>query len=144
MVVVMNFLDGFDVFVIVFIVINISKDFGLSKIEFGMFVSVGLIGMVVGLMVLVLFVDKFGCCLILLFFVVFFVVGLVVFGFFIMFEIFVFLCIFIGLGVGGILVGINVIISEYLLKKWCSFVISVYVVGFGIGVMIGGIIVKLL
>ena len=56
---VMNFLDGFDVLAIAFTATNISKDFGLSKTEFGMLVSAGLIGMVVGSMVLAPLADRF-------------------------------------------------------------------------------------
>ena len=39
---IMNFLDGFDVLAIAFTATNISKEFGLSKTEFGVLVSAGL------------------------------------------------------------------------------------------------------
>ena len=139
---VMNFLDGFDVLAIAFTATNISKDFGLSKTEFGMLVSAGLIGMVVGSMVLAPLADKFGRRPILLLSVAFSAVGLAVSGFSTTSEILAFSRILTGLGVGGILVGTNVITSEYSSKKWRSFAISVYAAGFGIGAMIGGIIAK--
>ena len=129
---VMNFLDGFDVLAIAFTATNISKDFGLSKTEFGMLVSAGLIGMVVGSMVLAPLADKFGRRPILLLSVAFSAVGLAVSGFSTTSEILAFSRILTGLGVGGILVGTNVITSEYSSKKWRSFAISVYAAGFGI------------
>ena len=139
---VMNFLDGFDVLAIAFTATNISKDFGLSKTEFGMLVSAGLIGMVVGSMVLAPLADKFGRRPILLLSVAFSAVGLAVSGFSTTSEILAFSRILTGLGVGGILVGTNVITSEYSSKKWRSFAISVYAAGFGIGAMIGGLMAK--
>ena len=139
---VMNFLDGFDVLAIAFTATNISKDFGLSKTEFGMLVSAGLIGMVVGSMVLAPLADKFGRRPILLLSVAFSAVGLAVSGFSTTPEILAFSRILTGLGVGGILVGTNVITSEYSSKKWRSFAISVYAAGFGIGAMIGGMMAK--
>lgn len=139
---VMNFLDGFDVLAIAFTATNISKDFGLSKTEFGMLVSAGLIGMVIGSMVLAPLADKFGRRPILLLSVAFSAVGLTVSGFSGTPEILAFSRMLTGLGVGGILVGTNVITSEYSSKKWRSFAISVYAAGFGIGAMIGGIIAK--
>lgn len=139
---VMNFLDGFDVLAIAFTATNISKDFGLSKTEFGMLVSAGLIGMVIGSMVLAPLADKFGRRPILLLSVAFSAIGLAVSGFSTSPEILAFSRMLTGLGVGGILVGTNVITSEYSSKKWRSFAISVYAAGFGIGAMIGGIIAK--
>ena len=139
---VMNFLDGFDVLAIAFTATNISKDFGLSKTEFGMLVSAGLIGMVVGSMVLAPLADKFGRRPILLLSVAFSAIGLTVSGFSVNAEMLAFSRVMTGLGVGGILVGTNVITSEYSSKKWRSFAISVYAAGFGIGAMIGGMMAK--
>ena len=48
------------------------------------------------------------------------------------------------LGVGGILVGTNVITSEYSSRKWRSFAISVYAAGFGIGAVLGGMFAVML
>ena len=47
-------------------------------------------------------------------------------------------------GVGGILVGTNVITSEYSSRKWRSFAISVYAAGFGVGAVLGGMFAVML
>ncbi|QIW15549.1 MFS transporter [Pasteurellaceae bacterium RH1A] len=139
---VMNFLDGFDVLAIAFTATNITKEFGLSKTEFGMLVSAGLVGMVMGSMILAPLADKFGRRPILLLSVAFSGIGLTISGFSASAEIMAFSRLITGLGVGGILVGTNVITSEYSSKKWRSFAISVYAAGFGIGAMVGGQIAK--
>lgn len=139
---IMNFLDGFDVLAIAFTATNISKDFGLNKTEFGALVSLGLLGMVLGSMVLAPLADKLGRRPILLFSVASSAVGLCLSGFSASPEILGISRILTGLGVGGILVGTNVITSEYSNKKWRSLAISIYAAGFGIGAMIGGIMAK--
>lgn len=139
---IMNFLDGFDVLAIAFTATNISKEFGLSKTEFGVLVSAGLAGMVAGSMLLAPLADKWGRRPILLLSVSFSAVGLLISGLSTSPEILGISRTLTGLGVGGILVGTNVITSEYSSKKWRSFAISVYAAGFGIGAMIGGMIAK--
>lgn len=139
---IMNFLDGFDVLAIAFTATNISKEFGLSKTEFGVLVSAGLAGMVAGSMLLAPLADKWGRRPILLLSVTFSAVGLLISGLSTSPEILGVSRALTGLGVGGILVGTNVITSEYSSKKWRSFAISVYAAGFGIGAMIGGMMAK--
>ena len=139
---IMNFLDGFDVLAIAFTATNISKEFGLSKTEFGVLVSAGLVGMVAGSMLLAPLADKFGRRPILLLSVALSAIGLLISGLSTTPEVLGLSRAITGLGVGGILVGTNVITSEYSSKKWRSFAISVYAAGFGIGAMIGGMIAK--
>ena len=114
---IMNFLDGFDVLAIAFTATNISKEFGLSKTEFGVLVSAGLAGMVAGSMLLAPLADKWGRRPILLLSVTFSAVGLLISGLSTSPEILGVSRALTGLGVGGILVGTNVITSEYSSKK---------------------------
>lgn len=139
---VMNFLDGFDVLAIAFTATNISADFGLNKAQFGLLVSAGLAGMVAGSMLLAPLADKFGRRPILLLSVALSAIGLLISGLSTSPAVLGISRAITGLGVGGILVGTNVITSEYSSKKWRSFAISVYAAGFGIGAMIGGMIAK--
>ncbi|EFX92489.1 putative transport protein [Actinobacillus ureae] len=139
---VMNFLDGFDVLAIAFTATNISKEFGLSKTEFGVLVSAGLAGMTIGSLFLAPLADKFGRRPLLLLSVALSAIGLLISGLASTPFVLGFSRVITGLGVGGILVGTNVITSEYSSKKWRSFAISVYAAGFGIGAMIGGMMAK--
>ncbi|UKH29033.1 MFS transporter [Actinobacillus pleuropneumoniae] len=139
---VMNFLDGFDVLAIAFTATNISKEFGLSKTEFGVLISAGLAGMTIGSLFLAPLADKFGRRPLLLLSVALSAIGLLLSGLATTPFVLGFSRVITGLGVGGILVGTNVITSEYSSKKWRSFAISVYAAGFGIGAMIGGIMAK--
>lgn len=139
---VMNFLDGFDVLAIAFTASNIMQDFRLDRTQFGVLVSLGLAGMTIGSLFLAPLADKVGRRPILLISVALSGIGLLISGvsqtaFLLGFSRFI-----TGLGVGGILVGTNVIVSEYSSFKWRSFAISVYAAGFGIGAMIGGMIAK--
>ncbi|WGE55116.1 MFS transporter [Actinobacillus equuli subsp. equuli] len=139
---VMNFLDGFDVLAIAFTATNISKEFGLSKTEFGVLISAGLAGMTIGSLFLAPLADKFGRRPLLLLSVALSAIGLLISGLASTPFVLGFSRVITGLGVGGILVGTNVITSEYSSKKWRSFAISVYAAGFGIGAMIGGMMAK--
>lgn len=139
---VMNFLDGFDVLAIAFTATNISKDFGLDKTQFGLLVSIGLVGMTVGSLFLAPLADKFGSRPILLLSVAFSCVGLLLSGFSPSPEILGFSRFVTGVGVGGILVCTNVLTSEYSSKRWRSFAISLYTAGFSVGAMIGGMFAK--
>lgn len=139
---IMNFLDGFDVLAIAFTATNISKEFGLSKTEFGVLVSIGLAGMTLGSLFLAPLADKFGRRPILLLSLALSGIGLLISGLSTTAEVLGFSRFITGLGVGGILVGTNVITSEYSSKKWRSFAISIYAAGFGIGAMFGGMLAK--
>ncbi|VEI48957.1 putative transport protein [Actinobacillus equuli] len=107
-----------------------------------MLVSAGLAGMTIGSLFLAPLADKFGRRPLLLLSVALSAIGLLISGLATTPFILGFSRVITGLGVGGILVGTNVITSEYSSKKWRSFAISVYAAGFGIGAMIGGMMAK--
>lgn len=114
---VMNFLDSFDVLAIAFTAINISKDFGLSKTEFGLLVSVGLAGMTIGSLFLAPFADKIGRRPLLLLSVALSAIGMFISAISTNDEILGLSRLITGLGVGGILVETNVLTSEYSSKN---------------------------
>jgi MFS family permease len=49
-----------------------------------------------------------------------------------------------GIGIGGILAGINVITGEYSSNKWRSNAISIQVIGYPVGATIGGSVAAVL
>lgn len=135
---IMNLLDGFDVLALAFTATAIRGEFNLSGIELGYLLSAGLFGMTAGSLFLAPLADKIGRRPLLLISVFLSAVGMLGSAFIAQYEMLGFWRVITGLGVGGILVGTNVITSEYSSKKWRSFAISVYAAGFGIGAVLGG------
>lgn len=136
---VMNLLDGFDVLALAFTATAIRAEFGLSGTELGYLFSAGLIGMTAGSLFLAPLADKIGRRPLLLIAVTLSALGMLGAALANSYEMLGFWRVITGLGVGGILVGTNVLTSEYSSKKWRSFAISIYASGFGIGAMLGGI-----
>lgn len=77
----LNVVDGFDVVVMFVVMLFLIVDWGIFVMEKGYILSVVLIGMMLGVMFLVLFVDKIGWWNILLIVMVMIGVFMVVIGF---------------------------------------------------------------
>ncbi|MDG6894969.1 MFS transporter [Volucribacter amazonae] len=135
---VMNLLDGFDVLALAFTATAIRAEFGLTGVELGYLFSAGLLGMTAGSLFLAPLADKFGRRPLLLISVALSALGMLGSAFVSSYQVLGFWRVITGLGVGGILVGTNVLTSEYSSKKWRSLAISIYASGFGIGAMLGG------
>lgn len=135
---VMNLLDGFDVLALAFTATAIRTEFGLTGVELGYLFSAGLLGMTAGSLFLAPLADKFGRRPLLLISVTLSALGMLGSAFVSSYQVLGFWRVITGLGVGGILVGTNVLTSEYSSKKWRSLAISIYASGFGIGAMLGG------
>lgn len=136
---IMNLLDGFDVLALAFTATAIRTEFGLTGAELGYLFSAGLFGMTAGSLFLAPLADKIGRRPLLLIAVALSALGMLGSALVNSYEVLGFWRVITGLGVGGILVGTNVITSEYSSKKWRSLAISIYASGFGIGAMLGGI-----
>ncbi|MCK3657758.1 MFS transporter [Pasteurellaceae bacterium Pebbles2] len=135
---IMNLLDGFDVLALAFTASAIKAEFALSGVQLGYLMSAGLIGMTAGSLFLAPFADKIGRRPLLLIAIVLSALGMLGSAFISSYEALGGWRLLTGLGVGGILVGTNVLTSEYSSRKWRSFAISVYASGFGIGAVLGG------
>ncbi|MDG2916068.1 MFS transporter [Bisgaard Taxon 10/6] len=135
---IMNLLDGFDVLALAFTATNIRNEFGLSGEQLGYLLSAGLFGMTAGSLFLAPVADKIGRRPLLLIAVALSAVGMLGSAFIQSHHALSFWRVVTGLGVGGILVGTNVLTSEYSSRKWRSFAISVYAAGFGVGAVLGG------
>lgn len=141
---IMNVLDGFDVLAVAFTASAIGKEFSLTGLELGSAFSAGLFGMTAGSLFLAPLADKIGRRPLLLIAVALSAVGMFGASLAERFDLFCLWRLITGLGVGGILVGTNVITSEYSSRKWRSFAISVYAAGFGIGAVLGGMFAVML
>ncbi|PJG83931.1 MFS transporter [Caviibacterium pharyngocola] len=141
---VMNLLDGFDVLALAFTASAIRAEFGLSGIELGYLLSAGLFGMAAGSLFLAPFADKIGRRPLILIAVALSAIGMLGSALISGHEMLGFWRVITGLGVGGILVGTNVLTSEYSSRKWRSLAISIYAAGFGVGAVLGGMFAVML
>ncbi len=135
---IMNLLDGFDVLALAFTASSIKAEFALTGVQLGYLLSAGLIGMTAGSLFLAPLADKIGRRPLLLIAIALSAVGMFGSAFIEQHEALFGWRLLTGLGVGGILVGTNVLTSEYSSRKWRSFAISVYAAGFGVGAVLGG------
>ena len=134
----LNLLDGFDVLALAFTASAIKGSLGLDGTHLGYLLSAGLVGMTLGSVGLAPLADRIGRRKLLILSLILSAIGM--FGSALSptaFELGI--CrVITGLGVGGILVGTNVIVSEYSSRKWRSLAISIFASGFGIGALLGG------
>lgn len=138
----MNCLDGFDVMAVAFTGPSVTEEFGLSGSEFGLLVSVGLIGMAIGSMLLAPFADLIGRRPLILVSLVLGTIGMfgaatapsvTVMGLFRLVT---------GIGVGGILASTNVIASEFSNARNRGLAIGIYTAGYGIGATAASLVAK--
>lgn len=136
-----NMQDGFDILAISFAANAISNDWNISRSELGVVFSAGLFGMMIGAMLLSPIADKYGrktvaitglflsgCGMLVAmqaWSVSMLVIGRVLTGF----------------GVGGVLVSLNTLTSEYASTKYRSVAVAVFQLGFPIGAFLSGLIV---
>lgn len=134
----LNALDGYDVLAISFTSNAVTEEFGLSGTELGIVMSAALVGMAVGALTLGPVADRIGRRNMTILAIIVNAIGL-------------FLSstadsaielgiwrIVTGLGIGGILVGTNVLSAEYASRKHRGLAISIYAAGYGIGAALGG------
>lgn len=134
----LNALDGYDVLAISFTSNAVTEEFGLSGTELGIVMSAALFGMAVGALTLGPVADRIGRRPMTIIALIVNAAGL-------------FLSatantatelglwrVITGLGIGGILVGTNVLSSEYASRKHRGLAISIYAAGYGIGASLGG------
>lgn len=141
---VINMMDGFDVLVIAFTAPSIAADWQLSSTAVGVLLSSGLVGMAIGSLVLGPLADKFGRRNLILICLVVITVGMLMSGFSQNISQLVAMRLLTGLGIGGILPGLNTIVSEYSSLRWRSLWVSLLQTGYPIGATVGGILTAVL
>lgn len=134
----LNLLDGFDVLALAFTASAIKGSLGLDGTHLGYLLSAGLVGMTLGSVGLAPLADRIGRRKLLILSLILSAIGM--FGSALSSTALELgICrVITGLGVGGILVGTNVIVSEYSSRKWRSLAISIFASGFGVGALLGG------
>ena len=134
----LNALDGFDLLSISFAAPGIAEEWGVSRAALGIVLSMELIGMVVGSVFLGGVADKIGRrptilgCLVVMTFGMFMVTtaSSIV-------EISIWR-VLTGLGIGGMLAAINAVTAEFSNLKKRHLCISLMVIGYPIGGVLGG------
>jgi benzoate transport len=137
---VINMMDGFDVLVIAFTAPSISAEWGLSSTSVGVLLSSGLLGMVIGSLVLGPMADRYGRRILILTSLVVITVGMLLSALSQDLNQLAAMRFITGLGIGGILPGLNTIVAEYSSLRWRSFWVSFLQTGYPIGATVGGIL----
>lgn len=131
-------LDGFDVLVIAYTAPSIAREWQLGPTDLGAVFSAGLIGMGLGGVLLGVAGDHFGRRPMALLSLVIVTLGMSATAYARDLGDLAALRAFTGLGIGGALVSINVIVSEYSSDRRRNLAISLMTVGYPIGATLGG------
>ena len=138
----LNAMDGFDVLSISFASPGIAKDWGLAKDTLGWVLSMELIGMALGSVLLGGVADKIGRRPTILGCLLAMSVGM--FGASRAGGVATLLIwrLLTGVGIGGMLASINAAAAELSNQRWRSLAVSLMVIGYPVGGVIGGTIVQ--
>src|SRR5271170_6591079 len=138
----LNAMDGFDVLSISFASPGIAKDWGLGKATLGWVLSMELVGMGLGSVLLGGLADKIGRRPTILGCLVAMSVGM--FGASHAGGVPTLLVwrLLTGLGIGGMLASINATVAEMSSRRWRSLAVSLMVIGYPLGGVIGGVVVQ--
>ncbi|HIY86938.1 MAG TPA: MFS transporter [Candidatus Yaniella excrementavium] len=134
----LNALDGYDVLAISFASNQITEEFQLSGLALGLLMSSALVGMAIGALFLGPVADRIGRRKMTIIAVVMNIAGLLLSATAgSAFQLGAWR-VLTGLGIGGILVGTNVISAEFASRKRRGLAIGIYAAGYGIGASVGG------
>lgn len=137
--VLLNALDGFDVLSSAFAAPGISADWGIPRSELGIVLSAELVGMGFGSVLLGGAADKYGRKLTMVACLVLMAIGMWMAGHATgVMEMFGYRFV-TGIGIGGMLAATNAVTAESSNNQWRKFAIGVYVAGYPLGAIIGGI-----
>ena len=137
--VLLNALDGFDVLSSAFAAPGITEDWGIPRSELGIVLSAELVGMGFGSVLLGGAADKFGRKITMVACLVLMAAGMWMAGHANgVTDMFVYRFI-TGIGIGGMLTATNAVTAESTNSKWRKAAIAVYVAGYPLGAIIGGV-----
>lgn len=140
----LNALDGFDVLSISFASPGIASDWGIDRAALGIVLSMELIGMAVGSVLLGGVADAIGRRPTILGCLVLMLIGMIGAAFSQSVVDLSAWRVATGIGIGGMLAAINAVAAEFSNKRWRSVCMSLMVIGYPLGAVIGGSIAALL
>lgn len=140
----LNALDGFDVLAITFAAPGIAEDWGLGPGAIGIMISAGLVGMGLGSLLLGPLADKYGRRAAILGCTLVMGVGMLLSATttdMVMMSVYRLIT---GLGIGVMLAVTNAMTAEFANDKRRDFCVSIMVVGYPVGVVLGGSVAAVL
>jgi benzoate transport len=134
----LNALDGFDVLAISFAAPGIAREWGVDQAALGIVLSMELIGMALGSIALGGIADRIGRRPTLLACLVVMAIGMV--GATLSHSVIELSAwrVFTGLGIGGMIPCLNALASEYANARWRRICLSLMVIGYPLGAIVGG------
>ena len=138
--VLLSMLDGFDVLVMAFTASSVASDWQLSGSEVGMLLSAGLLGMAIGSLFIAPLADKIGRRTLTLYCLLLCASGMTFASFTQSMWQLAAMRLLTGLGIGGILVCVNVISSEVSSLRWRALSVSLQSTGYALGATCGGLL----
>jgi benzoate transport len=140
----LNALDGFDVLAISFASPGISRDWGIDRVALGFILSMELLGMGLGSIFLGGVADKIGrrrtllgCLIVMAFGMLMAARATGVYDLSVW-------RVFTGVGIGGMLAATNAVVAEFSNAKRRNLNVSLMVIGYPAGAIVGGSIAALL
>ncbi len=137
--VLLNALDGFDVLASAFAAPGISDEWGIPRAELGVVLSAELVGMGFGSVLLGGAADKYGRKATMVSCLLFMAAGMWMAGHAVGVPDMVAYRFITGIGIGGMLAATNAVTAESSNNRWRKACIAVYVAGYPLGAIIGGI-----
>lgn len=137
--VLLNALDGFDVLSSAFAAPGITADWGIARPALGVVLSAELLGMGFGSVLLGGAADRYGRKSTMLVCLVLMATGMYLASVAASVQPMVAYRFLTGIGIGGMLTTTNAVVAESTNSRWRSVAIAVYVAGYPLGAIIGGI-----
>ena len=137
--VLLNALDGFDVLSSAFAAPGITADWGIARPALGVVLSAELLGMGFGSVLLGGAADRYGRQSTMLVCLVLMAIGMYLASIAASVQPMVAYRFLTGIGIGGMLTTTNAVVAESTNSRWRSVAIAVYVAGYPLGAIIGGI-----
>jgi benzoate transport len=138
----LNALDGFDVLSISFASPSIAKEWSIGPAILGWVLSMELVGMAFGSFILGGFADKIGRRPVILACLFLMATGMYCAGHAANVRELLAWRLLTGLGIGGMLAAINAVAAEFSSLRWRSLAMGLMVIGYPLGGVIGGLIVR--
>lgn len=136
----LNALDGYDMVAMAFGAGTVSEEFALSDSSLGWLLSSALIGIGLGSLFLAPLADRLGRTTLITASLVIDLVGLVLTALAPTFSLLLLCRLITGIGVGGVLVCVTVLVSEYSNLRFRGLAVAIYASGYGLGASFCGVV----